>query len=365
MSIQSNGSFLYGTNFNDSDPNPDAGTWTALLAMRIALPPLSFGLLFQAQTDDGFGGAIQYQFRFNTFENYEIRTPTPDDGTIPVVGPHAVDTNPPGVWAWFGYRCQVTNPAVDWSGTLEWFYIVDGETTLQVVRTLAVLDCRLAAQYLAEFLLPLNMAGLSVELESFRVWGRVLSDAELVAQSRTFTSLYTTDHLHYAPFLDVATLAPSGTNGGEYGGAAIDGATRPSYPDDPPPTPTVDLRSLDMTEIRAPYDKTTPNDFGAVKFTVTATVAKDVIPASLRGCLVQIVSSVDAEFAFSEHSNAEVDFAVVATAPGVSLKVGGKLFAGIPVLCRVPFGSAALYFVRDAGGAGTIHMQKASESSPW
>jgi hypothetical protein len=120
--------------------------------------------------------------------------------------------------------------------------------------------------------------------------------------------------------------------------------------------------------IRAPNDfGRTANDFGGKLFDCTTTHQAHALPASWKGkwIILHNRGSVAAHFAFSAHSDAEVDPAATAIAAGEEDKVGEILDAGEKQHRLLPkFGdNDTCYFVRECASSTTsVHIALGTES---
>jgi hypothetical protein len=117
----------------------------------------------------------------------------------------------------------------------------------------------------------------------------------------------------------------------------------------------------------APHDPITANDFQVRSYTVDTTHKAHALPAAWvvgkNGQYVALTSTVDAVFAFSLSSSAEVDRGVAPTDAGASLKVGGVLVANQTRYVWLPPVSHGntLYFVRESASSGAITVEKATD----
>lgn len=111
--------------------------------------------------------------------------------------------------------------------------------------------------------------------------------------------------------------------------------------------------------IQAPYDIATANDFNVRLFTAGTTHLANALPKSWHGKYIEISADGGVvDWAVSQHSDAEVDRSVAATAAGASAKVGGRLPDGLEfaVQRKLPDAPSAttLYFVRESDTADTV-----------
>jgi len=115
-------------------------------------------------------------------------------------------------------------------------------------------------------------------------------------------------------------------------------------------------------DVRAPNDVgADANEFGVRKFTSGTTHTANVLPKSREGRFVTIYATGEVHFAFSPHSDAEVDRSVTATAAGASAKVGG-IVGEVPRSMRVPRSGieGSIYFVRESAAPQTVYMELSS-----
>ena len=115
-------------------------------------------------------------------------------------------------------------------------------------------------------------------------------------------------------------------------------------------------------DVRAPNDRLRDaNDFGVLKFTSGTTHSANVLPKDWHEKFVTIYATGPVHFAFSEHSDAEVDSSVTATAAGASAKVGG-IVDTLPRAVRVPRPptDGRVYFVRESAASETVYMELSS-----
>lgn len=120
---------------------------------------------------------------------------------------------------------------------------------------------------------------------------------------------------------------------------------------------------LEHDLVTPPWDDDVANDFRVVKYTTDTTHKVDAIPRFFYGHYVSLYSPVETDFAFSRHSDAEVNRSVVATDEGATDKVGGKILAGERrdvLIPPAPKDGSAWYFVRESASLSTVTMELAS-----
>jgi len=105
--------------------------------------------------------------------------------------------------------------------------------------------------------------------------------------------------------------------------------------------------------VRAPHDLgRTANDYGLKFYDVTATTQAHAIPTGWRGqhVIIHNRGSVEAFYAFSEHSDAAIDETPTATAAGAVDSIARPIAAGAIQRCQIPNGTigTTMYFVRRA-----------------
>lgn len=108
---------------------------------------------------------------------------------------------------------------------------------------------------------------------------------------------------------------------------------------------------MNNSNVEAPFNTETGDDFRCRLFTAGETSAANVVPRAWHGryVVLQTVGDVDVHFGFSTRSGAAIDANATATAAGASAGVGGiAKGGGVEIQRRIPnTGMSPVYFVRE------------------